>query len=253
MPHTASNEKPPRTTPVIASAFRYSIPVLMGYVATGAAFGLLVVDAGYPAWLSPVMGVLMYAGAGQYIALGLFAAGAGLAEAFFVQAIVNARHLAYGWTMLERFRRLPFSGGCKRLYRFYLIYALTDETFALLSALDKRQYGENQGRFMLLVTLLNQSYWLAGSVIGAAAGALIPFNMEGISFALTALFIVLMIEQILRIKKPGIFVLSAAAAVLSTLFLPQRVSLLAAIVVSFCLARALSGVSGGLHGGDRRC
>jgi 4-azaleucine resistance transporter AzlC len=246
MPHNESNEKTPRTTPVIVSAFRYSIPVLMGYVATGAAFGLLVVDAGYPAWLSPVMGVLMYAGAGQYIALGLFAAGAGLAEAFFVQAIVNARHLAYGWTMLKRFRRLPF-------YRFYLIYALTDETFALLSALDKRQYGENQGRFMLLVALLNQCYWLAGSVIGAAAGALIPFNMEGISFALTALFIVLMIEQILRIKKPGIFVLSAAAAVLSTLFLPQRVSLLSAIVVSFCLARLLPGVSGGLHRGDRRC
>ena len=87
-------------------AFRYSIPVLMGYAASGAAFGLLLVDAGYPAWLAPVMGVVMYAGAGQYIAVGLFAAGTGLFEAFLVQIIVNARHLAYGFTMLERFRRM---------------------------------------------------------------------------------------------------------------------------------------------------
>ena len=97
---------------------------------------------------------------------------------------------------------------------------------------------------MLAVALLNQCYWLAGSVIGAAAGALIPFNMEGISFALTALFIVLMIEQILRVKKPGIFVLSAAAAVLATMLLPQRISLLSALLVSFGLARALPGIAG---------
>jgi predicted branched-subunit amino acid permease len=89
---------------------------------------------------------------------------------------------------------------------------------------------------MLYVAALDQAYWVAGTVIGAAAGALIPFSMEGISFALTALFLVLMIEQIVRVRKPGIFIVSAAAAVLAALFLPERISLFSALALSLGLA-----------------
>jgi 4-azaleucine resistance transporter AzlC len=225
--------------PVFAAAFRYSVPVLLGYLAIGIAFGLLLVDAGYPWWLAPLMGVLMYAGAGQYIAVGLFAAGAGLWEALLVQLVVNARHMAYGITMLKRFSRTgPF--------RYYLIYALTDETFALLSSLPEEPPSggpAERSRLMFWVALLDQSYWVSGSLIGALAGSLLPFSLEGISFSLTALFVVLMIEQILRVRRPGIFAASALASVLAVFLLPARVSLLSAMILSLGAARIFGGTA----------
>jgi 4-azaleucine resistance transporter AzlC len=209
------------------------------------------------------MSVIMYAGAGQYIAVGLFAAGTTLWEAALVQLVVNARHMAYGLSLLKRFKS---AGPC----RAYLIYALSDETFALLSSLPEDGEGgifsggadgsgKARGRFMFYVALLDQSYWVAGSAIGAAAGSLIPFNFEGIGFALTALFVVLMIEQILRVpaffrtgearKEEGVlsrsrtprraapFVISALTAVLAVFILPVRISLFSAMVLSLILVQ----------------
>jgi 4-azaleucine resistance transporter AzlC len=219
------------------AAFKYSIPVLLGYIAIGAAFGLMMADAGYPWWLALVMSVVMYAGAGQYAAVGLCAAGTSLWEAALVQLVVNARHIAYGLSMLNRFKNAgPI--------RWYLIFGLTDETFALLSSLPENDReagsGAERTRFLAYVTALDQCYWVAGSVIGAAAGSLLPFNAEGIGFALTALFIVLLIEQILRIRKPGIFIVSAVAAVLGVVFLPSRMSLLAAMALALAAGSLLA-------------
>ena len=88
---------------------------------------------------------------------------------------------------------------------------------------------------MVFLSALDQSYWLLGTVIGAVAGALIPFEMKGVSFALTALFVVLVIEQVKRIKKPGVFVVSAAAAILGVFLLPGSLSILAALALAFLL------------------
>ena len=217
-------------------ALRYSFPVFLGYLAIGSAFGFLIADAGYPWWLALVMCIVMYAGAGQYIAVGLFAAGTTLWEAVLVQLVVNARHIAYGLSMMNRLR------GCGPL-KWYIIFGLTDETFALLSSLNENENSCERTKFMFLVTLLDQSYWIAGGVIGAVAGSLLPLRTDGIAFALTALFIVLMIEQIHRVKKPGIFIASAAAAVLCVLFLHERVSLLAAMAAALAAGSLLPGKS----------
>jgi 4-azaleucine resistance transporter AzlC len=226
-------------------ALKYSFPVLLGYLAIGIAFGLLLADAGYPWWLAPVMSVVMYAGAGQYIAVGLFAAGAGLWEALLVQLVVNARHIAYGITMFKRFNAAgPFKG--------YLIFSLTDETFALLSSLPEEEGGGDQPDrplFMFFTALLDHGYWIAGSLIGAAAGSLLPFDMQGIGFALTALFVVLMMEQFLRARKAASvsgpayltpFLVSAPAAVLAVLVLPPRLTILGALAVSLVLIQVLA-------------
>jgi 4-azaleucine resistance transporter AzlC len=212
----------------LIEALRYSIPVMLGYLAIGLAFGLLLSGAGYPWWMSLVMGLVMYAGAGQYIAVGLFTAGAGLAEACLVQLIVNARHIAYGLAMLKPFRA---AGGFKP----YLIFSLTDETFALLSSLPGED-PRREGPFMAYVALLDQAYWIAGSLLGALAGSLLPFDMEGIGFALTALFVVLMVEQIGRVRRAPLFVLSALAAALGVILLPARGALLAAMAAALLLA-----------------
>jgi 4-azaleucine resistance transporter AzlC len=225
--------------PIFAAAFRYSIPVLLGYLAIGLAFGLLLAGAGYPWWMSLLMGLVMYAGAGQYIAVGLFSAGAGLVEACLVQLIVNARHMAYGLAMLKPFR----SAG---RFRPYLIFALTDETFALLSSLPPED-PRREGPFMFYVALLNHCYWITGSLLGALAGSLIPFDMEGIGFALTALFVVLMVEQIGRVRRAPLFVLSGLAAALGVMLLPARGALLAAMAATLVLAplgRAVRGRKG---------
>ena len=208
----------------------------MGYLAIGCAFGFLIADAGYPWWLALIMSVIMYAGAGQYIAVGLFAVGVSLWEAALVQFVVNARHIAYGLSMMNQFSS---AGPLK----FYLIFGLTDETFALLASLPEEESSGERTRLMLLITLLNHSYWVVGSVIGAAAGSLIPFSAGGIGFALTALFIVLMIEQMDRIRKPGIFIVSAMLAVLCVLLLPSRLSLLAALVLSLGVSSILSKIN----------
>ena len=213
---------------VFWAAFKYSIPVLLGYLAIGIGFGLLMADAGYPWWLTLVMSGVMFAGAGQYIAIGLFAAGTSLWETALVQLVVNARHIAYGFSMLNRFRNAgPF--------RYYLIFGMTDETFALLSSLPADE-NSGHGKFMLFVTALDHGYWIAGSLIGAVAGSLFPFDTEGIGFALTALFVVLMIEQILKVRRPGIFIVSAITAVLGVFFLSSRISLLTALVLALVLS-----------------
>jgi 4-azaleucine resistance transporter AzlC len=209
---------------------------LLGYTAIGIAYGLLVVDAGYPWWLALVSSVVMFAGAGQFIAVGLFAAGASLGEACLVQLVVNARHIAYGLSLFKRIKQAA-------PYTQYLIFALSDETFALLSSLPGPDSGlpdsPEQNRLMFYIALLDQCYWIIGSLIGAIAGTLIPINMEGIAFSLTALFIVLMIEQILRIKRPLPFIISALTAILGTLLLPSRISLLSAMVLSLVLVGLL--------------
>ncbi|MDL2230125.1 AzlC family ABC transporter permease [Treponema sp. OttesenSCG-928-L16] len=221
---------------LLADALRFSFPVFLGYIAIGIAFGLMLVDAGYPWWLSIVMSLVMYAGAGQYAAVGLFASGAPLWEAVLVQLVLNARHMAYGLTMLKRFNAAgPF--------KLYLIFSLTDETFALLSSVsgEDGQDTEKRSRFMFYVALLDHFYWVAGSVIGAIAGTLIPFNIEGIGFALTALFIVLMIEQVYRLKKAMPFVVSALITVAVTLIFPARISILSALVISLVMVQILGG------------
>jgi len=211
---------------VFLEAFKYSVPVLLGYMTLGFAFGLVAAGTGYPWWLALSMSVWMYAGAGQFFAIGLFAAGTTLLEACLIQLVLNIRHTAYSFSMLNK-----FSGPFKP----YLIFSLTDETFALFSSMpdlpeDKRRL------FMAYVAVLDQSYWVSGTLLGALAGALIPFDMKGISFALTALFVVLMVEQIKRVKRPGVFIVSAAAALLGVAFLPGTISLLAALALALFLS-----------------
>ena len=219
------------------SAFKYSIPVLLGYTTLGTAFGLMLSGMGYPWQLAGAMSLWMYAGAGQFIAAGLFATGVGLLQACLIQLVVNARHIAYGLSMQKKFADTG-------LLKPYLVFSLTDETFALLSSLPENYApGGSEGNrplFMFYVSLLDQCYWVAGSLVGALAVTFIPFELKGIEFALTALFVVLMMEQILKVKKPDVFVLSGAASILCVFFLPERVSILAALV----LAILVSGLAG---------
>jgi 4-azaleucine resistance transporter AzlC len=177
--------------------FKLTLPVLSGYIAIGIPFGLMVINAGYPFWVAPFMSVVIYAGAGQYLAIGLFAAGAPISTIAVSILVLNLRHVVYGLSLLEEFRR---SGK----WRPYLIFALTDETYALMTGCPKPEElapKMSEGVFYGTIALLDHCYWVLGSVIGAAAGALLPVDFAGIEFALTALFAVILLDQLKRLKK----------------------------------------------------
>jgi 4-azaleucine resistance transporter AzlC len=122
---------------------------------------------------------------------------------------------------------------------------MTDETFALLSGgIGKKAAPAEQGRFMFFVSALDHFYWTAGGLLGAVGGGLLPFKIEGIGFALTALFAVLMIEQIFAAKKPAPFIIAAVLAVVCVAALPSRVSLLSALALSLACVQIFTGSSG---------
>lgn len=171
----------------LAAAFPHTVPVLMGYLSIGVVFGWMLSAAGFhPIW-SAIMSVTIYAGSGQYLGVQLLAAAAPLVDAAFLTLILNFRHLVYGLSMLEKFRGM----GWRKLY---MIFSLTDETYALLAGVDAPE-GVNEKDFYFSIALLDHLYWIAGSILGAAAGALVTINTEGIDFAMTALFLVIAVEQ----------------------------------------------------------
>ena len=168
-------------------AFPYTIPVLTGYLFIGIAFGVMYAEKGYSFLWAILMSLLVYAGSGQYLAVNFFVPGISFLQVIFLTFMVNVRHVFYGISLLEKFNKMGKS-------RWYMIFGLTDETYSLLCT-TKVPEGVNEEKFLLAIALLDQSYWVIGSAIGALAGSLLPINSEGIDFAMTALFVVIFVEQ----------------------------------------------------------
>ena len=177
----------------LAAAFPVTLPVLMGYLAIGIAFGLMLQEIGYNFIWAFFMSLTIYAGSGQYLGVTLLSTAAGLGTVAVMTLLINFRHLVYGLSMLEKFRGM----GWRKLY---MIFSLTDETYALLSS-AQAPVGVNPKNFYFAIAVLDQSYWILGSVIGAVAGAVIPFSTEGVDFAMTALFVVIAVDQWKAYKK----------------------------------------------------
>ena len=179
---------------VLRSAFLATVPVLTGYLVLGFGFGIVLKTSGYGVFPALIMSLAIYAGAMQYVAIGLLTGGASLITAALTTLMVNARHLFYGISMLDKYRNAG-----KR--KPYLIFALTDETYSLVCQDNPSIPEERRTDYALAVSILNHIYWVTGSVIGAVVGTLVSFNTEGIDFALTALFLTVFIEQWLSTKK----------------------------------------------------
>lgn len=169
-------------------SLRQTVPVLCGYLFLGIAFGLLLQQAGYAwPWALLISGIV-YAGSMQFVLVGMLGGGfASLLSVALTTLSVNSRHLFYGLSFLDTFRQMGKA-------RPYMIFSLTDETYSLLCGvaippqLDAR-------RVRLWMSALDHSYWVAGSVAGAALGSVIPFDLTGIDFAMTALFVVIFVDQ----------------------------------------------------------
>ena len=173
------------------TAFKDSIPVMAGYIVLGTAFGVLLADKGYGFIWAFVMSFTIYAGSMQFVDINLLTSCASLISAAIMTLLVNARHIIYGISMIEKYRD---TGKVKP----YLIFSLTDETYALVC----RGNPENTDskKYYLYISALNQCYWIAGSIIGTLIGSAVTFDTAGIDFAMTALFTVIFVDQLLHSK-----------------------------------------------------
>lgn len=171
----------------LRTAFLDTLPVMAGYVFLGFGFGILLYQSGYGFLWAVAMSVFIYAGSMQYLTVGLLTGGAGLITAALTTIVVNARHLFYGISMVDAYK-----GAGKK--KTYMIFALTDETYSLVSQ-NQVPEGISRHGYCLLVSLFDHIYWVAGTALGSLTGTLLPINYEGIEFALTALFVTIFVEQ----------------------------------------------------------
>ena len=167
------------------TVFLKTLPVMTGYIALGVGFGILLYSKGYGILWSILMATFIYAGSMQYAAVNLITGGASLITTALTTLFVNARHLFYGISMLDKYK----DTGAKKPY---LIFALTDETYSLLCGDD---YPINKDKYQFFVSLFNHIYWIIGCALGSIIGLAIPFNTAGIDFCMTALFVTIFIEQ----------------------------------------------------------
>lgn len=212
------------------AAFPHTIPVLTGFSILGLTFGILMRTRGYGVGITTLMSAVVFAGSLQYVALTLLTAVFNPVSALAITLLVNARHLFYGLSLLDKFRETG-------RYKPYLIFGLCDETFSILCSTDPPP-NVDRSRFMFYITLLNHSYWVAGSALGAWLGRFIQFDTRGMDFVLTALFVVIFTNQWQQRKNriPALIGLAVPAASLAvfgsgSFMLPAMGGILLALTV----------------------
>ena len=188
-------------------AFPYTIPVFTGYLFIGIAFGVMYAEKGYSFLWAILMSALVYAGSAQYLSINFFVPGISFLQVVFLTFMVNVRHVFYGISLIERFNRFGKS-------RWYMIFGLTDETYSLICT-TKIPEDVAEEKFLLAISLLNQLYWVLGSAIGGIAGSVLPINSEGIDFAMTALFVVIFVEQWMEKKNRIPAIIGVALTIIS--------------------------------------
>jgi 4-azaleucine resistance transporter AzlC len=211
-------------------AFPYTIPVLTGFLVLGMAYGILLSEKGYGILWAFGTSIFIFAGSMQFVSIGLIAAGFNPVNAAIMTLMVNARHIFYGISMLHKFRG---TGKIKP----YLIFGLCDETFSILCS-TKAPEGVDKKWFLFFITFLHHSYWVIASVIGAAIGKIIKFDSSGMEFVLTALFMVIFINQWRETKNHIPVIIGSGSAIICRLLfgpgnfiIPSMIAILVLVTV----------------------
>jgi 4-azaleucine resistance transporter AzlC len=206
-----------RTTAEIRGGIAETWAVGLGLIPLGLAFGLLMVQSGYAWWWTPIFSVIIYAGSMEFLAIGLISGGVGPFAAALTGLMVNFRHIFYGLTFPRHTIR-------SRAGRAYSTYALTDESYAIVSA---RPPGKISGARVLTIQLTCQLLWVIPGIIGAVAGQAVPDDVQGMEFALTALFVVLAWESFANNRDLSLPLAAAALAIGSALIAPAQMLIIA--------------------------
>lgn len=173
-------------------AFQQTIPVLCGYLFLGMAYGILLQNAGFGVLWAFTTSLFIYAGSMQFVLVGFFTSGITILSAILTTLSVNSRHIFYGLSFIDKFKQMG-------KFRPYMIFSLTDETYSLLCGTRVPDDCE-ENKVFFFMSMLDQCYWITGSVLGNLLGEAIPFDTTGIDFSMTALFVVIFVEQWLSAK-----------------------------------------------------
>ena len=214
----------------LRAAAPQTIPVLAGYFVLGMGYGIYVQSLGLPVWMPMLMGTVVYGGSLEFVLASLLLSAFSPFSAFLMALMIQARHLFYGLAMLERYKGYG-------LRSFYMIFAMSDETFSIVSSAEPPADVPRKG-FYLAISLLDYVYWVGGSLLGSLAGQFIRFDTTGLDFALTGLFVVLFIEQVSDPRSRisgiiGIVCTAAARAIFGAdqLVIPAMVLVLAVLLI----------------------
>lgn len=179
-------------TKALKAAFPHTIPIMTGFLFLGASYGIYMNVSGFEFWYPMITSMLIFAGSVEFVTVNLLLGAFNPLQAFLLALMINARHIFYGISMLDKYRGMG-------LKKFYLIYGMCDESFSV-NYTAKIPEDVDKGWFMFFVNLLNQIYWVAGATIGGILGGVIAFNTNGIEFVMTAMFVVIFLEQWLKEK-----------------------------------------------------
>ena len=217
---TAKSASPSPSPDSQLSILALTTPVAMGYIPLGTVFGFLFVQAGASWWVTILSSIFVFAGAAQYMMVPMLAAGLPISAIAIATLVVNLRHVFYGLSLLHRF---PARG----LLRWYMVFALTDETYSVLTTVPE----STRHRDMAKVAALNHGWWILGTIFGAVIGAQAQINLAGLDFVLAALFAVLTVEQ-WRTRKSSAPLWVAIVAYAVAYPISARNALVIAIVLS---------------------
>ncbi len=202
-------------------ALKRTIPIFFTYLFIGIAFGIMMNEAGYGTMLTLASAVFIYAGSMQLAMVPLMVSKASLLTLALMAFFINARHIFYGISMIERFRKMGWR--CP-----YMIFSLTDETYSILCSSDFGE-GLDEDRCAFDIALLNHLYWIIGCLAGACAGSLFSFDMQGIGFSATAFFLTVVTDQWRRHRSRQPFVIASLCALTSLLLLGRDYFLIPAL------------------------
>ena len=174
----------------LKAAFPCTIPIMTGFIFLGAAYGIYMNASGFSFVYPLFMSMLIYGGSLEFVAVEMLLSPLAPLQVFIMALLIQARHLFYGLSMLDKFKGTGWK-------KFYLIYGMCDETFSVNYTADIPE-DVDRGWFMFFVTLLNQFYWVASATTGGIIGSLLKINTDGISFVMTAMFVVIFMDQWLK-------------------------------------------------------
>ena len=190
----------------LKAAFPHTIPIMTGFLFLGMMYGIYMNVSGFGFWYPMLMSMTIFAGSMEFVTVSMLLGGFHPLEALTMTLMINARHLFYGISMLDKYK----GTGLKKLY---LIFGMCDESFSINYTANIPE-DVDKGWFMFWVTVLNQFYWVLGSTLGGLFGSLLKFNTEGLSFVMTALFVVIFLEQWMKEKNHTSAIVGILLAVL---------------------------------------
>lgn len=193
----------------LRAAFPHTIPIFTGFWFLGLAYGIYMNVSGFSFWYPMLMSLTIFGGSLEFLAVSMLLSPFAPVQTLVVTLMIQARHLFYGISMLDKYRGMGWK-------RFYLIFGMCDESFSINYTAEIPE-DVDKGWFMFWVTLLNQFYWVSGSTLGGVLGSLIAFDTEGLDFVMTAMFVVIFLEQWLKEKKHYTALIGMGAAVVCRL------------------------------------